>query len=113
GDSRPADEAALSARLRRLGERLDKVNPRRTAEPGSASRSTTDMSGFARGMRLSAELVGGVAIGFFFGWLFDRWLGTSPRGVIVLLLLGFAGGVLNVMRSAGVVKPGPLDGRRD
>ena len=114
GESRPADEAALSARLRRLGERLDQVGPRRPAEPGPASGSTTDMSGFARGMRLSAELVGGVAIGFFFGWLFDRWLGTSPWGLIVFLLLGFAGGVLNVMRSAGVVKPGPLDGgRRD
>jgi ATP synthase protein I len=68
------------------------------------------MSGFARGMRLSAELVGGVAVGFIFGWLLDRWLGTSPWGVIVFLLLGFVAGVLNVMRSAGVVKAGPLDG---
>jgi len=106
--SRSAEEAALSARLRRLGERLDQVGPR-PAEAGSASRSTADMSGFARGMRLSAELVGGVVVGFIFGWLLDRWLGTSPWGLIVLLLLGFAAGVLNVMRSAGVVKPGPLD----
>src|SRR5262245_20948110 len=112
GKSRPADEAALSARLRRLGERLDQLGPRRQVEPGSASRSSTDMSGFARGMRLSAELVGGVAIGFLFGWLLDRWLGTSPWGLIVFLLLGFTAGVLNVMRSAGVVKPGPLDGNR-
>ena len=109
-DSRPPDEAALAARLRRLGERLDQVGPRQSADSGSASRSTADMSGFARGMRLSAELVGGVAIGFLLGWLFDRWLGTSPWGMIVLLLLGFAAGVLNVMRSAGVVKPGPFDG---
>jgi ATP synthase protein I len=72
------------------------------------------MSGFARGMRLSAELVGGVAVGFIFGWLLDRWLGTSPWGLIVFLLLGFVAGVLNVMRSAGVVKAGPLDGgKRD
>ena len=108
-DSRPPDEAALAARLRRLGERLDQVG-RRRVEPGSASGPTADVSGFARGMRLSAELVGGVAIGFILGWLIDRWLGTSPWGMIVFLLLGFAAGVLNVMRSAGVVKPGPLDG---
>jgi ATP synthase protein I len=114
GNPRSADEAALSARLRHLGERLDQVGPRRSAEPGPARSSAGDMSGFARGMRLSAELVGGVAVGFLFGWLLDRWLGTSPWGLIVFLLLGFVAGVLNVMRSAGVVKPGPLDGgKRD
>src|SRR5262245_17755654 len=110
--SRSAEEAALSARLRSLGERLDQVGPRRGDESGAASRSTADMSGFARGMRLSAELVGGVVVGFILGWLFDRWLGTSPWGLIVFLLLGFVAGVLNVMRSAGVIKPGPLDGNR-
>jgi len=109
-DSRAAEEAALSARLRSLGERLDQVGSRRDTEAGPAPRPGADMSGFARGMRLSAELVGGVAIGFILGWLIDRWLGTSPWGMIVLLLLGFAAGVLNVMRSAGVVKPGPFDG---
>ena len=36
------------------------------------------------------------------GWGFDRLLSTSPFGLIVFLLLGFAAGVLNVIRSAGV-----------
>jgi ATP synthase protein I len=112
GDSRSAEEAALSARLRSLGERLDQVGASRPVEPGSASRPTSDMSGFARGMRLSAELVGGVVVGFILGWLLDRGLGTSPWGMIVFLLLGFVAGVLNVMRSAGVVRGGPLDGNR-
>ena len=70
------------------------------------------MSGFARGMRLSAELVGGVVVGFILGWLLDRWFGTSPWGLIVFLLLGFTAGVLNVMRSARVIQRGPLDGDR-
>jgi ATP synthase protein I len=34
------------------------------------------------------------------GWFLDRWLGISPWGLIVFLLLGFAAGILNVMRSA-------------
>ncbi|MFL5103112.1 MAG: AtpZ/AtpI family protein [Xanthobacteraceae bacterium] len=109
-DSQAAEEAALSARLRSLGERLDQVGSRRDVETGSASRSNADMSAFARGMRLSAELVGGVVIGVILGWLADRWLGTSPWGLIVFLLLGFAAGVLNVMRSAGVMAS-PSDGR--
>src|SRR5262245_34829686 len=90
GEARSAEEAALSARLRSLGERLDRMGSRRPVD--SASEPATDMSGFARGMRLSAELVGGVVIGFIFGWLLDRWLGTSPWGLIVFLLLGFAAG---------------------
>jgi ATP synthase protein I len=108
--ARSAEEAKLSARLRHLGERLDQVGPRQ-AEAGSTPRSSADMSAFARGMRLSAELVGGVVIGFILGWLLDRWLGTSPLGLIVFLLLGFVAGVLNVMRSAGVINQGPLGGK--
>ena len=61
-------------------------------------------SAFARGFRLSTELVAGVLVGAVIGWLLDRWLGISPWGLIVFLLLGFAAGVLNVMRAAGVVR---------
>ena len=56
-------------------------------------------------------------VGAGLGWLIDRWLGISPWGLIVFLLLGFAAGVLNVMRTAGVVAAPALDdnslGNRD
>jgi ATP synthase protein I len=97
----PDDEAQLSARLERLGERL--ANASRPSENGSGPRPTADVSGYARGFRLSSELVAGVLVGAGLGWLIDRWLGTTPWGLMVLLLLGFAAGVLNVMRTAGVV----------
>ena len=97
----PDDEAALSARLQRLGERLANVS--RPSENGSCPRQTTDASGFARGFRLSSELVAGVLVGAVIGWLLDRWLGTTPWGLMVFLMLGFAAGILNVMRAAGVV----------
>jgi len=98
----PDDEAALSARLQRLGKRLADAN--RPPENGSGPRQTADPSAFARGFRLSTELVAGVLVGAVIGWMFDRWLGTSPWGLIVFFLLGFAAGVLNVMRAAGVVR---------
>jgi ATP synthase protein I len=54
-------------------------------------------------------MVGGVIVGAGLGWLIDYGLGTSPWGFIVFLMLGFAGGVLSVMRSAGVF-PGSKSG---
>jgi ATP synthase protein I len=100
--AQPSDEAAFSARLRRLGERLDEAKTSRQSEMSRAPQPTADPSALARGFRLSTELVAGVLVGAGLGWLIDRLLGTSPLGLIVLVLLGFAAGVLNVMRSAGV-----------
>jgi ATP synthase protein I len=110
------DEAALSARLKSLGQRLDQIGANRAAETGPAPRSATDASALARGFRLSSELVAGVLVGAGIGWLIDRWLGSLPWGTFVFALLGFTAGVLNVMRSAGVASGGIPDStveRRD
>ncbi len=104
----PTEEAALSARLKRLGERLDQATPGRTAGE-FASRPATDHSGFARGFRLSSELVAGVLVGAAIGWLIDKGLGTLPWGMFVFALLGFTAGVLNVMRQAGLASGGVPD----
>lgn len=108
-DQPSADEAALSARLRDLGERLGRHHPDRPSDSEPGQRPTADASAIARGFRLSTEFVAGVLVGAGIGWLIDRWLGTSPLGMIVFLLLGFAAGVLNVMRAAGVVRTKTLD----
>jgi ATP synthase protein I len=105
----PADEAALSARLQRLGERLGQHQSDRASEIDRGGGANVDSSALARGMRLSAEFVAGVLVGAGVGWITDRWLHTQPFGMIVFLMLGFAAGVLNLMRAAGVVPPNTLD----
>ena len=61
--------------------------------------------------KLSSEFIAGVIVGVLLGYLFDRFLGTSPWGLIVFLLLGFCAGVLNVLRSTGAVaQPKPATG---
>jgi ATP synthase protein I len=104
-DPSASNEATLSARLQDFGKRLDRQHPPdRSQRPAGA-----DSSAMARGLRLSSELIGGVLAGVAIGWLLDRWLGLTPWGMIVFLLLGFAAGVLNVIRAAGVIPPNRLD----
>jgi len=101
------DEAALSARLGSLDHRLSEIrDSRKIGTDQSASEQDTAQakaSAMAVGLRLSSELVAGVLVGAALGWGFDRLLSTSPWGLIVFLLLGFTAGVINVMRSAGVM----------
>ena len=103
--NRSSEEANLSARLQRLGERLAQHGIGRKDEAGPSPQAPgpgTNASALARGFRLSTELVAGVLVGAFIGWALDRWLGISPWGMIVFLLLGFAAGVVNVIRAAGL-----------
>ena len=94
--SRQADDADLSARLQRLGERLDHVDASRPARTDPAPRSTADSSALARGFRLSTELVAGALVGAVLGWWFaftrdlrrertftidDMPVATGPYGV--------------------------------
>ncbi len=63
---------------------------------------TSDSSASARAFGLSMELVATTLICAAIGWLIDRWFKLFPWGTIMFLLFGFAMGVLNVMRAAGV-----------
>jgi ATP synthase protein I len=99
------DEAALSARLGSLDQRLSEVRRRKigTDQPGGQSEdSAARASAMARGFRLSSELIAGVVVGAAIGWGFDRLLSTSPFGFIVFFLLGFIAGLINLVRTAGV-----------
>src|SRR6266852_4984988 len=106
GDKSSSDEAALSARLGSLDHRLSEIRDSRKIRTDQTESGGGDgaarASAMARGFRLSSELIAGVVVGAVIGWGFDRLLSTSPWGLIVFFLLGFAAGVVNVVRSAGV-----------
>jgi len=106
-DKSSSDEAALSARLGSLDHRLSEIRGSRkigTDRSGNEQDAAqAKASAMAVGLRLSSELVAGVLAGAALGWGFDRLLSTSPWGLIVFLMLGFIAGVMNVMRTAGVM----------
>jgi len=105
-DRSSPDEAALSARLGSLDQRLSEIRDSRKVGTDQSGAGSGDgaarASAMARGFRLSSELIAGVVVGAVIGWGFDCLLSTSPWGLIVFFLLGFAAGVVNVIRSAGV-----------
>ena len=58
-----------------------------------------ELTGVGRAYRLAAEFVAAIIVGAGLGWIIDFFLGTAPWGMVVLLLLGFAAGVLNMVRA--------------
>ena len=61
------------------------------------------VSGVGQAFKLSSEFIAGIIVGGGLGYLVDNAFDTTPWGMIVLLLLGFCAGILNVLRSAGMV----------
>jgi ATP synthase protein I len=97
----PLTSVELENRRRDLEAKLaSKGLGRKTS---SEDEGTGTASGVAQAMKLSSEFIAGVLVGAGLGWLADRFLGTSPWGLIILLLLGFCAGTLNILRSAGRV----------
>jgi ATP synthase protein I len=103
--SGPTARGDLSGRLERLGAQLDAKRPAAKPNSGPGSAQSGHSSAIGLAFRLSAEFVAGVLAGAILGWLVDRMVGTAPWGLIVCLILGFAAGMLNLLRATGAVKP--------
>jgi ATP synthase protein I len=91
----------LESRRRSLEAKLASKGAGQKASSKDGDKGTETASGVAQAMKLSSEFIAGVLVGAGLGWLADRFLGTSPWGLIILLLLGFCAGTLNILRSAG------------
>lgn len=97
-------DADISSRLKNLDVELKKVDAERRLEAAKANAEpsrTSAVSGMTLAFRLGSEFVAGVLVGAGLGYGIDMFLGTAPLGMIVLLLLGFGAGVLNMMRATG------------
>jgi ATP synthase protein I len=103
-DRSAAEDAELARRLNALNRGLDQE--RGTGKGADDAGST--MPATAGAWRLASDFIAGVVLGVLLGWGFDHLFGTSPWGILVWSLLGLVAGTLNVLRSAGMVKPGPF-----
>ncbi|KQY19950.1 AtpZ/AtpI family protein [Rhizobium sp. Root482] len=100
----------LEDRLKRLGSQLSEKRREDPKYAADEARAAENRKGYQVAVKLSSEFVAAIIVGALLGYLLDRFAGTGPWGMIVLLLLGFCAGVLNVLRSAGMVAaPRPVD----
>src|SRR5262245_18242130 len=95
----PEELAAFEDRVSDLGGRLDRIKAPRQAGAEAALDAEMRGRGMAYGMRMAAELVGAVFVGAFIGIGLDWLIGTKPWLFLLFFVLGFAAGVLNVVRA--------------
>ncbi|MGD1885860.1 MAG: AtpZ/AtpI family protein [Cohaesibacteraceae bacterium] len=106
-----SDEADLSDVRRRLDALDDKLGAHRPKADGDDA-DAAKRTGYGLAVRVSSDFIAAIFVGGALGWFLDSVAGTGPFGLIVLLLLGFAAGVLNVMRTLGLVAPAPSQSAR-
>ena len=97
GELTPEEREALRRRASELGKRLDEVKARNAppVQDGSARGKA-----FGEAFKIVAELMVGVVVGGGIGWVLDRQLGSAPWLLMLFLILGFAAGLSNVIRTA-------------
>ncbi|OGD13475.1 MAG: hypothetical protein A2V76_03680 [Candidatus Aminicenantes bacterium RBG_16_63_14] len=58
-----------------------------------------DLRRLAELSSLGLILPSSIAIGLFFGYFLDRWLGTAPWLLLIFTVLGIVSGLLSLLRA--------------
>ena len=92
----PASPPSLSE----LGARIDAARGKRGDEAVPQGQLKAERGMLGSAWRISVELLTGPLVGGLVGWWVDKWLGTKPVFLVVLLLLGAAAGLSGTIRAA-------------
>ena len=104
-------DEGLEERRKRLSAELAERRKGEAVDAAKEMQSEESRKSMALGLKISSEFIAAIAVGFMLGFLLDRFVGTTPWGMIAFLLLGFCAGILNVLRAVGMVaKPRSFDG---
>ena len=93
-DTEEVPKLPPDARLERLDKRLDQLKQ----EEAKRTAKRQPDANYQAGQLVLSQLVGGPLGGGIVGWLLDRWLGTKTWLMLVMMFLGFAVGIWNVIR---------------
>ncbi len=87
---------AFRRRAAALGERLDKHRADRAPKRAKSSSG----GAFGQALKMAIEPLVGVLFGLGVGLALDNALGTKPLFLVIMLVIGAAAGMLNLVRSA-------------
>lgn len=87
------------SRLTSLERRLKEAQAEEAAR--RAGVQTGQDENYRLGNRVLAELIGGIAGGALIGWVIDRFAGTAPWGLLVMLFFGIIAAFRNIFRISG------------
>jgi len=106
-ENRGRDADTIRRRLDALEGKLAGVKGQRPPPEVREARGKA----MGQALRLSTEMVAGVAIGGLIGWTLDQLFGTAPFLMVVFLVLGAAAGIMNVVRTAKAMQGEPMPGQ--
>ncbi|MGD9669140.1 MAG: AtpZ/AtpI family protein [Hyphomicrobiaceae bacterium] len=98
GKLSPQEIAQFERRVSELDKKLGKVRADKAAEAEAHGGSAVGGRGMSYGLKIGSEFVGAILVGAAIGYALDYLLGTKPWLLLLFFVLGFAAGVLNVMR---------------
>ncbi len=81
-----------------LSERIANLEAAMNETKGKRNQGQLPLGSMALAGRIATELLAGIVVGAFLGWLIDRWLETTPLFMLILFFLGAAGGIMNIWR---------------
>jgi len=92
----------LSPDLKKFDQKLAELRKETNADDESNREAEQlrrkSMRQFSLAIRMAIELIASLAGSTVLGWLIDRWAGTKPVFIIILLLMGIGAAALNIAR---------------
>lgn len=80
-------------------QKLDQLAAQIREAQGNPVPTENDTLAVIKGRNSGYELVGTILLCTVIGWLIDKYLHTSPWGILVMLVVGFIAGIMNVWRA--------------
>lgn len=97
-NSEQAPDAVEDPRLASLDERLREVHQAEKARTAKLQPPGMTGKGSAQGQRVLSALLGAPLGAALIGWVIDRFAGTAPFALLVMLFLGFGAAISQVIR---------------
>ena len=95
-EQNPKEPIGEDARIDALEARLNAARERE--EQRNRPQVQGNDANYRMGNRVLADLLGGIIGGALIGWVIDRFAGTSPWGLLVMLFLGIGVAFRNIIR---------------